>query len=444
MICSFSLISSKNILHFFYHFSQKSVLLLIALIALSCTASKRFPRNAGEESDLEKEKKSETVTEENSGKLDLSNSELRVSLDGNIDSEFLLIESSVYLFNGGNNIALIKPGNTVKLFNEDNTIIVEVNNQSFFGNTFSLTSADATNIVRINGKGYRGKIQITSFSSGINIVNVVSLEDYVKGVLAKEMPIGKNQENLEALKALAICARTYALQKMKNGEIYFDLYADTRDQVYGGVDAEKSITNKAADETKNLILKYEGSPALVFYHSTCGGHTESSKNVFTKEDVPYLNGVKDGTDPYCKISPRFEWKEKYSAELIVDRLKSYNIINDSNSRLNDVRILSVFDSGRINELEFIITSENESNKSIIIRGNEIRSVLRTADGKSILWSNMFELNMESDSLELIGRGFGHGVGLCQWGAIALSKMGWSFNEILDHYYPGTYQERIND
>ncbi|NUM61809.1 MAG: hypothetical protein HUU44_06620, partial [Ignavibacteriaceae bacterium] len=107
-------------------------------------------------------------------------------------------------------------------------------------------------------------------------------------------------------------------------------------------------------------------------------------------------------------------------------------------------ILSTFDSGRINELEFKVVDTNGNEKSIVVKGNEIRNVLRTANGKSILWSNMFELIVSSDSVELIGKGFGHGVGLCQWGAISLSKMGWSYEDILDHYYPGTYQESIND
>ncbi|MCZ7612644.1 MAG: SpoIID/LytB domain-containing protein [Ignavibacteriaceae bacterium] len=278
----------------------------------------------------------------------------------------------------------------------------------------------------------------------INVINIINLEDYVKGVLAKEMPIGKNEENLEALKALAICVRTYALQKVKNGNVYFDLYADTRDQVYGGADAENPVSNKAVEQTNNMILKFEDNPALVYYHSTCGGYTENSQNVFTKEHLPYLSGIKDGSDPYCKISPRFEWKETYSKELIIERLKAYSLLNNNNYTLKDIIILSTFDSGRINELEFKVVDTNGNEKSIVVKGNEIRNVLRTANGKSILWSNMFELIVSSDSVELIGKGFGHGVGLCQWGAISLSKMGWSYEDILDHYYPGTYQESIND
>ena len=263
------------------------------------------------------------------------------------------------------------------------------------------------------------------------------MEDYVKGVLAREMPLGKNNENFEALKALAICIRTYAIRKMKDGKIYFDLYADTRDQVYGGVDAENPLSNKAVDETKNLVVEYGGKPALLYYHSTCGGYTESSENVFTDEPVPYLISIKDGDEPYCKISPRFQWQEIYEKEKIIDRLRNYSLLDDANYELEDISVITNFESGRVAELEVKIVDDDEEEKSIVLRGNEIRSILRTSDNKNILWSTLFDLSIRSNSVVLKGYGFGHGVGLCQWGAIALSRKGWNYKEILQHYYPGT-------
>lgn len=445
MISSFSFISTKNIFYYFHLTLKYSFLFfLFTLIILSCSPAKRFPSNNGKEAESEREKNLGSANDNNSENNEFSVSDLRVSLEGVILTESLLIESPVYLFKDGTKIAHIKSGNVLKIFDDDTRIKLEINNEIFSGNIFLLSAAEDNDLIRINGKRYRGKIQISSAGSTINVINIIKLEDYVKGVLAKEMPIGKNEENLEALKALAICVRTYALQKVKNGNVYFDLYADTRDQVYGGADAENPVSNKAVEQTNNMILKFEDNPALVYYHSTCGGYTENSQNVFTKEHLPYLSGIKDGSDPYCKISPRFEWKETYSKELIIERLKAYSLLNNNNYTLKDIIILSTFDSGRINELEFKVVDTNGNEKSIVVKGNEIRNVLRTANGKSILWSNMFELIVSSDSVELIGKGFGHGVGLCQWGAISLSKMGWSYEDILDHYYPGTYQESIND
>ena len=145
------------------------------------------------------------------------------------------------------------------------------------------------------------------------------------------------------------------------------------------------------------------------------------------------------SEPYCKISSRYEWTETYSRELMINRLKSYSILSNENYILEDISILSRFDSGRVNEMEIIVASESGEKKSIIIKGNEIRSIIRTADGKNILWSTLFDLSLNSNNVELSGKGFGHGVGLCQWGAIALSRKGWNYEEILNHYYPGTKQ-----
>lgn len=444
MICSFHFLSSKNSLSSYYHPSYRifsAFILLLILLALSCSPSKRFPT---EDRTYDDERTAEKTEVEEETSPDIAFSNLRVLLNGAASEENLTLGSTAYLFNGKTRIALVKPGNKISIIENDGDINLNINDENFSGKIFFLISADEKEIININGKNYRGKIQISSSGSSVNVINIINLEDYVKGVLAKEMPIGKNEENLEALKALAICVRTYALQKVKDGKIYFDLYADTRDQVYGGADSESPITNKAVEQTANRILKYENNPALVYYHSTCGGNTESSQNVFTKELIPYLSGIKDGSDPYCRISPRFEWKEIFSKALIIERLKSYSLLDNFNYTLDSVQILSRFDSGRVNELEFKIYDDNGNSNSIIVRGNEIRSVLRTADGKNILWSTLFDVSVERNNIVVIGNGFGHGVGLCQWGAIALSRMGWSYDEILEHYYPGTYEGTIND
>jgi len=427
-----SLITSKSFLFF---------LIILNLFLLSCAPAKRFPDQRDKDAKIEKEEKTE---KEEMTSPEFSFSEIRVLMQGLIPPESLVIQSPAYLYDQESKIALIKTGNTINCFDDYGKTRLSINGESFYGEKFYLTSADSDEIININGKRYRGKIQISSSNSSIDIINILNLEDYVKGVLAKEMPLGKDGENLEALKALSVCVRTYAIQKMKAGKIYFDLYADTRDQVYGGVDAESPISNRAADETKNIILKYSDLPALIYYHSTCGGQTESSQNVFTKENIPYLTSIKDGDEPNCKISPRYQWEETYSKETIVSRLKSYSLLDNQNYSIEDISVVSRFNSGRVNEMEIIVASESGEEKSISINGNEIRSIIRNADGKSILWSTMFDVSLKSNSVVLSGKGFGHGVGLCQWGAIALSRKGWDFEEILNHYYPGTKAEKLND
>lgn len=444
---SFSLLKKISFLSATYLKFSESVLfflLIFNLLFLSCSPTKRF---------TEKEEKPPSNSETNEGETnpgeekinsELNFAEIRVSLQGLIPTEQLHIESDVNLFNEKSNLGEIDEGNSVNCYSTDGYVYLTINGRNIESREFFLEPTSSDGKIKINGKRYRGKIKISVSNSSINIINILNLEDYVKGVLSKEMPIGKNQENLEALKALAICIRTYAINKIEDGKYYFDIYADTRDQVYGGVDAETQISNRAVDETKNLILKYEDTPAIIFYHSTCGGFTESSQNVFTATQIPYLESVKDGNDPNCKISPRFTWQEKYSKELIVDRLKNYSLLDNQNYTLNDVSVISRFSSGRVNELELDLKDENGKDKFLIIKGNEIRSIIRTADGKNILWSTMFEVSINSNYVILTGKGFGHGVGLCQWGAIALSQNRWSYAGILEHYFPGTTIEKIND
>lgn len=371
-------------------------------------------------------------------------SELRVLLNEYNTGEFLNVESSAYLNDNSSRLALLTPESTIQIFENNGNIRLTINGKDYYGRKFLISPEDNDGLIKINGKRYRGKIQVSSSENTISLINLVSLEDYVKGVLPKEMPIGKHNENFEALKALAICIRTYSLRKMMDGNIYFDLYADTRDQVYGGLDAETPLSNKAVDETKKLILKYDGKPATIFYHSTCGGYTESSQNVFTNDPVPYLISIKDGDEPYCNISPRFQWQEIYEKEKIISRLKNYSLLDNINYEFEDISISNKYESGRVAELDVKVVDDNGEIISVVLIGNEIRSILRTSDNKRILWSTLFDLSINSNSVVLTGYGFGHGVGLCQWGAVALSRMGWNNKDILQHYYPGTKVGYLND
>ena len=416
---------------------------LLYLILVSCSPTKRFTEKEESSNKIEsKEEENNTAVEKSNNESNLN--EIRVSMQGLVNSESILIESDVNLFNDQEKIETVKAGSRIDCYESNGNIRLEINDQNYQSEIFFLVPTNGEEIIKLNGKKFRCKIQISLANSSIHIINVLNIEDYVKGVLSKEMPLGKNDENLEALKAQAICIRTYAVQKIKDGKLSFDIFADTRDQVYGGVDAETPISNKAAIETENLILKYEDNPAIIFYHSTCGGFTESSINVFTKEQLPYLMSIEDGNEPNCKISPRFTWKESYSKELFIERLKNYSLLDNQNYSLRDISISSRFSSGRVNELEISIQNEYGEDQSVTIRGNEIRRIIRTADGKSILWSTLFDVSVNSNTIIISGKGYGHGVGLCQWGAIALSRKGWNYAEILDHYFSGTSVEKIHD
>lgn len=354
------------------------------------------------------------------------------------------VESPVIVSADNRTVAVINIGNKIEFVPDGSDVNLHISDNKFSGKIISLSPKDSDKI-KFNGRYYRGAIKFFADNNLLSIVNSLPLEDYLKGVLPLEMPSGKGNENFEALKAFAICARTYALNKLKENKTTFDIYIDTRDQVYGGVEIEKDITNKAVDDTRGLILTYNGQPALTFYSAACGGHTENVKNVFASEraDVPYLAGVKDGDEPYCSIAPRFQWQEKYTQDVFISRLQSAGLIDNTDYRIENIEAASRFESGRVNELRITLKSGNGDDKTVSVYGNNIRSVIRTADNKNILRSNLFNISTdENGEVTINGIGYGHGVGLCQWGSIYLSREGWSYQKILSHYFPGTDIQKI--
>jgi stage II sporulation protein D len=370
---------------------------------------------------------------------------IRVLLDEQPDNYKFTAESSVYLKQGNSYLALVNRGNTMSISNSGSGVEIEIGDKSFKGDDFQLVSESPDAAVQYKGNSYKGSINIIPEGSGISIINFLSIEQYLKGVIPREMPTGKGNEYYEALKAFAICARTYTISKIKENKKLFDVFADTRDQVYGGSGTEKEIVNKVVDETRGLILTYNDKPAVTFYHSTCGGYTEDAKNVFPKMDLPYLKVVKDGDEPYCSISPKFTWKEIMSEKTFIQRLVDAKYLDVSQYSVKDIKINSRFESGRINELEIVLADVFNKSRSIKLYGNNIRYIIRSANGKSILESNNFTVRRDTENNIVIdGRGYGHGVGLCQWGALSQSQQGKSYQDILAFYYPGTKIESLYD
>ncbi len=370
---------------------------------------------------------------------------IRVLLDEQPDNYKFMTEAPLYLKDGNSYLAKVTPGNTLSISNSGSQVEVEIDGKYFKGEDLQLVSESPDDPVTYKGNSYRGVINIISDGTELRIINLLSVEQYLKGVIPREMPSGKGNEYYEALKAFAICARTYTVSKINENKKLFDVFADTRDQVYGGSKIEKEIINNVVDETRGLILTYDDKPAVTFYHSTCGGYTEDAKNVFPNMELPYLKVVKDGDEPYCAISPKFTWTEVLSEKSFIQRLVSSGYLDGSDYSVKDININSTFKSGRINELEINLSDNNNKARSIKLYGNKIRYVIRTGDNKSILESNNFNIKKDSqDNIVINGKGYGHGVGLCQWGALAQSRNGKSYEEILSFYYPGTKIESIND
>jgi stage II sporulation protein D len=173
--------------------------------------------------------------------------------------------------------------------------------------------------IRIGGELFRGALEVVPTRSdpgSLNAVNAVALDQYVKGVIPNESPASWP---LAALRAQAVAARSYALTGRVDGN-GFDLYDDTRSQVYDGIASEATRANRAADETRGEVLRYGGEVAQAFFSACSGGHTESVQNVFFGAPVPYLVGVRDPYDGYC---PLHTWTLRFSGGQISARLGSY-------------------------------------------------------------------------------------------------------------------------
>ena len=246
-----------------------------------------------------------------------------------------------------------------------------------------------------------------------SIINL-SMTDYLIGVVASEMPA---EFNLEALKAGAVAARTYALKKIKEGGILTDtvstqVYSDNnelKNKWGSSFDKYYNKIKQAVLETDNLVIKYQGSLINAMYFSTSNGYTESAKEVFGY-DVPYLQSVESSVD--LETTPYLRTVEKTELEIL-------NILGITN--LNNIEILSRTSSGRIKEIKI-------DNK--IFTGVELRNLLG-------LRSTDFDINTNDGIVTITTRGYGHGVGMSQYGANKLAQKGYNYQDILKHYYVNT-------
>ena len=299
-------------------------------------------------------------------------------------------------------------------------------------------------LLSVDGKPYRGEIVVMAGDSGVAVINALPIDDYLMGVVPLEIgrqPAGDSA----AVQAQAVTARSYAYIHLTPSRAY-DVTGGTVDQLYGGVAAENAVASQAVDATRGLVLRYGGRVVNAPYHSTCGGTTAASSEVWRSEDEPYLRQVSDripGTDRfYCDIAPRFSWTRRFDARGLNAAIGQYlaryaRVPSTGPGTVRGVSIASHTPSGRVGT---ITVSTDRGN--FTLRGNDIRYVLR-APGDEILNSTYFSVDQSSASdgslvqLVIRGFGYGHGVGMCQWGAIGRARAGQDFRTILRAYYPGT-------
>jgi stage II sporulation protein D len=301
----------------------------------------------------------------------------------------------------------------------------------------------------VNGRAYRGSVEVLSNGTTLTAVNIVSTEAYLRGVVGVEM--GSRQRNeLAALEAQAIASRTYALKNRGRFRAAgFDLRAGVQDQAYLGVERETELGSAAVRRTAGLVVTYRGDLISAFFHSTCGYSTASPAEAFrTVQAVPYLRPVSDrrpSTGYYCDISPRFRWTVEWDGNELRDILRrTVPSVMGINAELIDdvhaVRVHGLGPSRRVTELRLEVGSGE-----IPVYGPDLRRVFLTPEQRP-LGSTAIEVTYDrrsegGSSARISGAGWGHGVGMCQWGAIGRARAGQTAREIISTYYPGTRIER---
>jgi stage II sporulation protein D len=317
------------------------------------------------------------------------------------------------------------------------------------GDTLRLSPAPGS-VLALDGKGLRGDLLVfNDGSDGLVGVNELDLEDYLKGVVPLEIG-NPPAESFEAVKAQAVAARTYAIAHLGRWLTFgFDLHGDERDQVYGGIPAEKESGTRAVAETAGIVATYGGALIGAYYSAACGGVTAAVEETWSFPPEDYLKPHRDrlAEEDFCRLSRHYRWQERWTTAELGALLARYYVGEFGGpapaGEVEAAAVVSRNSSGRVKELRMTVGGRHHS-----LRGDRIRWVLRRAENR-ILRSTSFELEEEREAGNLRavvarGRGNGHGVGMCQSGALEMAKEGHAYDAILRHYYPGVGLERLRE
>jgi stage II sporulation protein D len=380
-----------------------------------------------------------------------ANQLVRIALDGSAPDSRLSATGDWALFLTGSSspAARFSKGQELTVSRNGSTLALSPQSNVGSPSVVIARSLNDSSFVTWNGKRYRGDLSISATDTGLLVVNQLPMDSYLRGVVPLEIG-NRTAAEMAAVQAQAVAARTYAYKHLIATRA-FDMYSTVQDQVYGGVDAEKPQSDDAITSTADVVVLYNGQPITTPYHSTCGGSTAAVSEVwYDQPDQPYLRPVSDripGTSHfYCDPSPRFSWTQSYDGAGLRAVMEKYlaaytNAPKANLGKITGVRTQGKTQSGRIAAL--IIQTESGS---YTLKGNDIRFVLRDPKG-TILNSTFFDYTAstnggEVSNLTINGRGYGHGIGMCQWGAIGRARAGEDYRTILETYYPGTTIGRI--
>ena len=269
----------------------------------------------------------------------------------------------------------------------------------------------------VGQKRFSGKLNLFVLDSEILVVNVLGIEKYLSSVVGSEMP---TKWPIEALKAQAIASRTYALKQKGNN--LFDIDSTQKNQVYNGLESRTYKTIRAVKSTRSLVLTYKDKLINALFHSSSGGMTENSQDVW-KNKYPYLSSVKD----FDKKNPKFRWQKKFSTNELknlfpkIGGLKNIEILNiTSTGRVKNVKLIGAYGSYQMSGVDL--------RKKLGLKSNFVRFKFF---GEPL--HNKFPIKKD---LIVFGQGSGHGVGMSQWGAKYMASKGHKAEKILKYFYRG--------
>jgi len=285
----------------------------------------------------------------------------------------------------------------------------------------------ASSLLLVNKKPYRGLAELSYADKGVLVINQLPLEDYLVGLINCEI---SSAWPIEAVKAQAVIARTYALnRKAARIKAPYHLESSVIDQVYDGSLIEDARARRAVSDTKGEVILHGGAVIQAFYHSNCGGKTEAAENVWGAS-LPYLKGV---DCQYCLISSAVSaWEQKLPLIQIEEKLRG---AGHKLSGLTDIRPGAQNSRGRLKNVVLVAAKGGLS-----LTGDQFRKGV----GYGVIKSTRFTVKIYNGEASFSGIGNGHGVGLCQWGAKQRAVDGFGYREILSYYYPGTELQKFSD
>jgi len=274
--------------------------------------------------------------------------------------------------------------------------------------------------LRVGTRDYTGALELWRSGEGLLLVNEVPLEEYVAGAVRAEV---SERWPSEALRAMAVVIRSYAaFHQARNAGKTAHLVAGSQDQHFAGWVPEAAPSRDAARATAGQVLSWEGRVFPTFHHSDSGGFTEPPHTVFSGEGIPPLPGIRD---EFSLDSPHYAWEVTVPLAAIGQRLRQAGV------EVGEVRAITVLE--RSASLRVVRLGVDGSRGTATLKGTEFRRVV----GYDLLKSTLFVPTPVNGAIRFEGRGYGHGVGLSQFGAKGMAERGYGYRQILEHYFPGS-------